>query len=177
MIPRSPKINDRQLKALKKTNLGRSLEEVVLASQLHTVRLAKTTAGVKMLRGGAFKRTFGIVDFVGTVVGSGRAIHFDAKQTAEDRGFYLSMLKPHQEEHIAVHWRAGAIAGALVEATAADVKAFFWVSARMINDARRINKKCILWTEAYRLGDSLNTIDFGRLIAFAEKEPSWQLPA
>ncbi|MGC4030232.1 MAG: Holliday junction resolvase RecU [Tepidisphaeraceae bacterium] len=141
---------------------GRSLETIVVASQRDVIRIEKMQAGARFLRGGKSIPVPGPVDFIGTVVATGRAIHFDAKQTDYALGFKMSLLKPHQIFHLDRFDKAMAIAGVLAECTADSVAAFFWLDAALLAKAVRFNVATIPWTDArvIRLGDNKHAIQF-----------------
>jgi hypothetical protein len=57
-------------------------------------------------------------DFIGSVVGAGIGVFFDAKSSDDEYGFNLAndkLLKDHQAKYLHRQARAGAIAGILVE--------------------------------------------------------------
>lgn len=56
----------------------------------------------------------GYVDFYGTLVLSGRSVLFDAKDTADERGFRVAEVKKHQLACLRAHEHLGALAFVLV---------------------------------------------------------------
>ena len=98
-----------------KSNRGKSLESLVIASQ-GTVTLTKISAAQKWLGEGKTTAQRQFVDFVGCVNGSGRMICFDCKQWDEKK-CRLDQVKPFQRELLRRYQIAGAIAGLLIEST------------------------------------------------------------
>lgn len=141
-------------------NRGRSLEIAVIESQRNIIRIKKTEPGVKFLRGGKQVIRKGSVDFIGTVVASGRAIYFDAKQTAEPRGFELALLKAHQTYELGLFHDAKAITGVLAECTAPAIDAFFWIAFPLLSSAMLRSERVIPWAHCRLLGPSTHAINF-----------------
>lgn len=97
-------------------NRGKTLESIVELSQRGVVRVVKMGAEAKFLGGGAISPRKGPVDYVGTVVGTGRSICFDAKQSAQKYGLRTdqSHIPSHQRDFLIDQGRAGAISGLIV---------------------------------------------------------------
>ena len=146
-------------------NRGKSLESIVLASQLNVVCLDKIPTSSRIVRAGTETKSLRLKsppDFIGTVCGSGRAIVFDAKQCDEKR-FPLSKIRPHQAEWIIRHGLAGAVAGVLIEST--NNHHYWWLSWNSLDAITRARTPSIEFTdfEADCLGPSSRIIDFTRI--------------
>lgn len=95
-------------------------------------------------------------DFIGSVIGSGRAIFFDAKSSAHPRGFDFrneKLMKPHQVVFLKENERAGALAGVIVRAE--------WVGIYCWLDAGFIVGDIFLWESHFwvplgNIGDPIN---------------------
>jgi hypothetical protein len=108
-------------------------------------------------------------DFMGTVIGSGRGIFFDAKQCALATSFPLSNthnIKDHQREFLIRMGRAGAISGLIVESTVK--RTILWLGwQELAGDVKSIRWDRWAWWPP--LAQGLNaTIDFRKLIAIAD---------
>jgi penicillin-binding protein-related factor A (putative recombinase) len=140
---------------------GSSLEAIVLASQGNVIAVTKMMAGARFIGKGRFIHQKGVVDFVGTVCGSGRAICFDAKQ-CDVKGRYpvgnRDHLASHQVDYLIRQGRAGAVSGLIVEATHASLAAFFWCDW----DVLVANEPSMKWDDPrlLRLGSNRRAINF-----------------
>lgn len=151
----------------RKANLGRALETTIIASQRNIVRLDKIPHGVRYLPGGKKIAVKSPVDFVGTVCATGRAIHFDAKMSAKPQGLYLDQIEKHQIAWLVRHGEAGAIAGVLAESTKVETAGFYWIDWRNISRHIGICSAAISWGDMRWIGDSFQTIDFGKILGVA----------
>lgn len=153
---------------LSHSNRGRALEIAVAASQ-RVICVDKHNAGARfrskaeMARdpsGGRVAALRGAVDFIGEVRGSGRAVHFDAKQTTDADGFrHAHHLSIHQRDHLAKHGDAGAICGVLIEAIKPG--RFFWLGWEPLVRLWSIER--FEWSLMIDLGDTLHNINFERV--------------
>ena len=148
---------------LSHANRGRRLESAVIASQRDVIRVRKTSAGAKWLAGGKAVRQVGPPDFIGTVVGSGRSICFEAKQSDRPNGFPLDMVRPHQLDYLTEQGQAGAVAGVLVESTAK--RLYLWLTWGDLNGALRSGLRSIPWGDGrfFELGHTSYAIPFDRV--------------
>lgn len=107
-------------------------------------------------------------DFVGTVVGPGTGIFFDAKSTEDAYGFPLNdekSLKGHQAEHLFEQREAGAIAGILVEAR--HLGQYLWLDGKHLGRGRAY----IAWHDPrwVKLGATGGLVQFRELVrAYAQ---------
>ncbi len=145
-------------------NRGRALESIIMASQANIVRLIQVSGTAKRIGGGKMIQTKGPVDFSGVIVGSGRAICFDAKTCGEknhlDTG--KDKLLEHQRQELLRMGEAGAIAGLLCLSTAR--QRYYWCDWRLLTQRR----PSILWDTMADMGDAAFTIGFKRLADVAE---------
>lgn len=164
---------------------GRSLESTVIASQLGVICLAKIPNGVKYIGGENIALPTGKnrwvpssvatrspCDYMGCTVGDGRALAFEAKQCALVKGFRVndeSTFPQHQRDFIQRMGRAGAIAGVLVEAT--EISEFLWLDWEYLSPHQHCPWPVVPWDSHCwrRLGPTTHAIQFGRLLAVAEK--------
>jgi penicillin-binding protein-related factor A (putative recombinase) len=95
---------------------GKTLEAMILASQRNDVILHQVKLEAKHIGGGKIVGVKSACDFFGCVVGSGRMIVVDAKETANEHRFATNekTLKSHQRKQLVDSGRAGAIAGLIV---------------------------------------------------------------
>lgn len=139
---------------------GKSLE-LVVANGGGVIEWTRVPNGVKYVRGGDTVPTKSPVDFIGTVIGTGRAVFCDAKRCSQKTGYNAQRdhLKPHQISELVRHGRAGAIAGLLIESTAEG--AFYWLGWRDLQQ----NKASYRWAELRRVGMSNVAINWRLVIA------------
>jgi len=104
-------------------------------------------------------------DFIGTVIGRGTAIYFDAKSCgADEYGIALNnaaILKTHQAQFLRTQRAAGAVAGLLVESKR--LEEYLWLDATHLGPMRAYTA----WHDArwLHLGSTSSVIEFSRLIA------------
>lgn len=142
---------------------GRGLEAAVVASQGGHIRVDKMPQAARRLPMGKLVAIKGPVDFIGTVVGSGRAIYFDAKVCHLATRFPIGNrdhVAAHQLAHVIRHGEAGALSGLLVEAVA--LGRFLWWDWTHVS----YGDTSIPWTDSrwVDLGDNKHAIQFDRLI-------------
>lgn len=139
-----------------RSNRGRNLESLVIASQCGVVTLTKISAAQKWLKGGDTRAQKQFVDFVGCVNNSGRMICFDAKQWG-DAKCRLDKVTPFQREILRGYQSAGAIAGLLIEST--KLGRFFWFNEYPYFEP-------IAWHSMFLgdIGPNTHAIDFGKII-------------
>jgi hypothetical protein len=145
------------------TNSGSGLESTVIASQGRHIRVDKMPQAARRLPGGRVVCVKGPCDFYGTVIGTGRAIYFDAKVCHLKSRFGIgdrSHVPAHQLAHIIRHGEAGALSGLLVESTA--LGRFLWWDWSHVSYA----DKSIPWSDSrwVDLGDTAHAIRFQILI-------------
>lgn len=143
-------------------NDGSGLEATVVASQAGVIRLERFRSGQRFVRGG---RTVGQpvpCDFIGTVVGAGRAIWFDAKSCDRPSSFNAaaSHVRPHQRLALCNQGECGAVAGLLVEATHPELAAFYWLPWWQL----ATNETCYAWGALIEVGPSVLAVNFRQLI-------------
>lgn len=146
-------------------NNGIALEKTIIASQGGVIRIEQFRSGQKFLRGG---RTVGQpvpCDFIGTVIGTGRSIWFDAKSCGEPASFNAaaSHVKPHQRLALCRQGECGAVAGLLCEATA--LCQYLWLPWYVLAS----NETCYAWGRLYVIGHTSRTIDFAKLITLHDE--------
>jgi len=142
-------------------NKGRNLETAIIASQRNLIRVEKMPLGFKYIAGGKTVPQRGPVDYVGTVVGSGRAITFDAKQCDQATRFPVgndTHFPEHQRQFLIRQGEAGAIAGLLVEATHEKVRQYLWLDWRHL----LTREASVKWDDPrwVRCGDTGLLVDF-----------------
>jgi hypothetical protein len=155
-------------------NNGSALEKTVIASQLGVIRIEQFKAGQRFMSKAERLRKFRTLDgspttagqvvpcdFIGTVVGTGRSIWFDAKSCGEPASFNAaaSHVKSHQRLALCNQGECGAVAGLLVEATA--LRGFYWLPWWLLGT----NETCYAWGRLIPIGLSNRAIDFRGLIA------------
>lgn len=153
---------------MKTASRGKSLESLILASQGAYVVLEKVPNGVKTLAGGRVVRCKSIVDFMGTVTSSGRAIVFDAKQCDLKHRFPVGNadhVTPDQRATLIRHGKAGAIAGLLVNSTYWQL--LYWLSWQQL----QAGTPSMRWSELTTIGLSTHAVDFGKLLRLAGETP------
>lgn len=146
-------------------NRGRSLETTVIASQCGVVALERMPTAARLIRG-KWTPMKSPVDYIGTVCGTGRAIMFDAKQSALATRFKVGdrdHIPEHQRQFLLRQSYAGAIAGLLIEATDQRIRKYFWLHARYLG--ANYNIPSIPWDHTWlvSLGPTTHNIDFRQI--------------
>jgi hypothetical protein len=142
---------------------GKSLE-LIVSNGGGVIEWTKVPNGVQYLPGGKTIPKKSPVDFIGTVIGTGRAVFCDAKQDADKTAFDAKRdhLKPHQVAELIRHGRAGAISGLLIESTAHGRLHWLpWV--RLVNW-----QPTYRWEDVLDLGPSNAAINWRWVIATVE---------
>lgn len=150
-----------------KSNRGKSFETVILASQRDVVRLERIEQAAKRIGKGRMIPLKSPCDFTGTVVGTGRAITFDAKVCDLANRFPCGNrdhVPAHQIEHLIRHGEAGAIAGLLIWATKRC--RYFWMDWRFLSKSPSLEWSHVAMVE---LGDDARTVDFHRVPGVASR--------
>lgn len=111
---------------------GMALEAVVPPSQRGIIAVEKVQTASRRIRtpqGFQIVQTKSIVDWIGTVCGTGRAIFFDTKQGAIPTRLDVGPdhFPAHQRDFLIKMGQAGAVSGLLAEATDPSVAAYFWI--------------------------------------------------
>jgi hypothetical protein len=112
---------------------GRAFEEAIeLLARSGPIRLKTLPkCGGRFIAPGKMVNEEIPCDFIGCVIGTGRAVFFDAKVCGEDVGGLRvaddKIVKPHQLRFLRNMAEAGAVAGLLVRA--ADAGAYLWLPA------------------------------------------------
>lgn len=143
---------------------GKALESAIIASAAYApIVLEKTQPGFVMGRNGTARAVNGLPDFVGVFRHGGRAIIFDAKMSANDAGFPMDKLKPHQARTICRWGASGAIAGLMLQ----HGESYYWLAwpdVERIWLRGGIGHSAVPWATMKPMGDWKHMIDFQRLL-------------
>ncbi len=150
-----------------KAHQGRGLESCVGVSQRGIVAVEKMEAFAKWKFNSKTRKVeltaeAGPVDWVGTVCGTGRSIHFDTKEGSIPTRFDIRpVLTDKQRKHLITQGRAGAIAGLLIEAKHPSRQRFFWLPW----EALVVDEASVKWEDPrlVDLGSARGPIDFRRI--------------
>jgi penicillin-binding protein-related factor A (putative recombinase) len=146
-----------------RSNRGRALEALVLASQGPGVAITQVPNGVRWLRGGNTCPTKSPVDFFVTV--NGRAVVFDTKRCAVASRFPVGNpdhVTPAQVAEVVRHGRAGAVAGLLVENVKAET--LHWLDWQQVRSPPPLSPS-LPWEHLVVVGDVKHAIDWRRVVA------------
>jgi hypothetical protein len=159
-------VTNRRIGGRKAKRSGDALERAIMfgAGQSGIVRLTKLPAcGGRFIGKGRFVNEAMPCDFVGTVIGTGQGIYFDAKCVGEERASLRVndplIVKKHQIAFLRAMHDAGAISGLLVQSNR--VAGYLWLSAGYLG-----GDEAVAWTDTrwIRLGDTTRFVDFGKLV-------------
>jgi penicillin-binding protein-related factor A (putative recombinase) len=152
------------------SNRGRHLEKLIDLSNGRGVQLERMGLMVQYLPGGKSIVKKGPVDYGGTVIGSGRAIWFDAKMCESPTRFPLNNedhLPRHQKDFLTRQGQAGAISGLLIEASHSDLGMIFWLPWQAV---RSLADPSMTWEAVTHLGidvgNSDAVIDWMKIVEF-----------
>lgn len=160
---------------------GKLLESMILRAQLGIICVCKISNGMRYVGGGEkltnergqtrfVPRSVAVksaCDFVGCICGTGQAIAFDAKVSNLVKGFRVNHddhFPEHQREFLAKIGKAGAVAGAVIEAVA--VGRYLWLDWRYFTARTDTPWPVIPWTDnaMFDLGPTTGLIRFKALI-------------